>query len=237
MTPRERYVSDMNTRGKIGALALVMSALIMSGCASPPATDPSATTDAMAAPTSSTPTATPTPPPAPGPVTADWTIRPDGLGPIRVGQNFATETTPLLAQRPELQVSDGCVGSSAQGWIKNVANLQDPAPGTGVTGVSAAGFMLGVPLDGDPRGPGTVVLIIPGTAFRTAEGIGAGSTFDEVRAAYPDVAPTEFPYGDVLTLRGPGDARMHFVTGTARDGVIEHIEISTKDRAYPEYCG
>lgn len=74
--------------------------------------------------------------------------------PIRIGQDFATETVAPLAQQPEPTVTDGCIDAAADDWITEVANTQDPMPGTGATGFLVAGLKLGV----RARGPGVTRL-------------------------------------------------------------------------------
>jgi len=168
---------------------VVVSGFLLAGCA---VTEPTPVTDPPAA--SETPTPEPT-----KPALGELVLSPDGLGPLVIG------AAPPVAD-PALDVliydEDYCAdvdgAPSAGKWIPNyepALSEQSPEP-----------FSVYVPED-------AVSQIAIGSAdIVTAEGVGLGSTRDEVIAAYPDAAVTELLGTDLYVVTGE-NGRLVFEVG------------------------
>lgn len=161
---------------------------------------------------SSTPTPMPTAEPVdtPDPVAtppvltspADWVLTPDGLGPVKLGM-------PL--DQAAAEVED--------------AQLACPAV---YTGDDHALWITGA--NGEPTDVVQVVswsMVDATSGPHTAEGIGIGSTIDDVRAAYPD--------GVEVVRQG-----LHIQVGRmffrVESGTVDTVGATTRDIPY-EYCG
>lgn len=167
------------------------------------ATPPTPTISATPTPTR---TATPTPDPmATPPVSASpagWVLRPDGLGPVELGM-------PLEQAAAEVGgMTLACAGAYygfdsslwIAGWQTDVVNSVE-----------------WYARDGGTVGP------------RTAEGIGIGSTIDEVRAAYPDGV-------DVNRQRPNIQAGKLFFQLNTDSGLVDGVGVTNTDVPW-EYCG
>lgn len=189
------------------AVAVVVSISVAVWLAPRPqqATPPTPTTSATPTPTLTpdpivTPDPVATPPVAASP--ADWVLSPDGLGPVKLGM-------PL--DQAAAEVGD--------------AQLACPAV---YTGDDHALWITGA--NGEPTDAVQVVAWARANATagpRTAEGIGIGSTIDDVRAAYPDSVEVNRQGLHIQV------GRMFF---RVESGTVDTVGATTRDIPY-EYCG
>lgn len=187
------------------AVAVVVSISVAVWLAPGPqqATPPTPTASATATPTP-TPTSTPdpvaTPPGSTSP--ADWVLSPDGLGPVTLG--MLLEQAAAEVGGMELACTGAYYGFDNSLWI---ASRQ-----TGV--VNSVAWQA--------RAVGTL-------GPRTAEGIGIGSTIDEVRAAYPDGV-------DVSRQRPNIQVGTLFFQLDTDSGLVDGVGVTNTDIPW-EYCG
>jgi len=165
------------SRSRSFVIALAALAVVsLAACAeSTPAAEPSS---------SSTPAATPTPEPT-QPALAELVLSPAGLGPLVVGAPVPVEDETVAVVRYD---PEGCVSDS--GEVR--AGIWRPAyteerPFDVVTAELAQ--------------DGAIDRILVLQPFvRTAEGIGIGSTLDELRAAYPAIVGVDDGLTSLYTL-------------------------------------
>lgn len=194
--------------------------------------DPTPTRTPDGAPVVDSPPPTPTPTSTRRPFALDdpgtWTISGTEVGPIALGGAYDAETDDLVAA----YVHSPCYA------------LWDPREPSGPNGESPSLFIV-------PDGSGGITGVdiagpsSPGAAPTTAEGLGLGSTLDELRAAYPDLRYTLFdvvdpdpadenPYGVWTTTIDGGHVSFHVTATTPVDG----IWVSTQHATPPtEFCG
>lgn len=214
----------MGVQQRVAAIVMATAiALTASGCVGetpPPSPGPtvSSTPTRTSAPTTSaTSTATPTPTPeADAYDPADmstWDITYSGIGPV-------------LLDRPVAEV------------LGEVPTGQEPCrPGI------ASFFDGGVVAVGGGSDPALVVVAVtgPSTSLDLTEkpstdaGIAAGSTFDELLAAYPDAEQFDDANGRPGYRLTDGTSWIHF---TSLDGrTINIIDVSRTELSLKEYCG
>lgn len=144
--------------------AIAIAVVVVTGQrgATPPTT-PSAIETPSPSPSVS-PSASPTPSPTPSAADpadpSTWVVTQEGMGPFRLGASFADASA--LVPNGQSACTGVTYGFDNALWVAEGNNT----PGT----------VQMVLWDGGQGGPGPV----------TAEGIGIGSSADEVRAAYPD---------------------------------------------------
>lgn len=201
---------------------LVASALALTGCATDAGpSGPSGTATTSPPTASSTPTSTPSPTQAaadPADVTT-WTVSAQGIGPARLGEAFSDVTAAL----PAWTVVPGCSWTAALSSVDQqvsayFARNSDDAEGDVTTVTFEALADSVTPADGP----------------RTAEGIGLGSTRDEVMAAYP-AAVSQKPTiadGELLRVRTQGSAAMYF---EIREGATTVSAVTVTVRPEPPY--
>jgi hypothetical protein len=201
---------------------LLLSAAALSACATQgePASTPSGSPSASAEPT---PTPTPTPTPA-ATVDSDdpstWVITDDGMGPIALGDPFPD----ALGLMPQGTTNDTerCAWTAwwsapDRSYQVYAARASDAAEDGPVIDVNAASWSDPAAADGP----------------RTAEGVGIGSTVDEVRAAYPDAIETPDAVDPSIVHLRVG--RIFF--DYRETPVIVSVTVTTADAPPYEVCG
>ena len=209
-------------RRGVALIGAVLMTAALAGCASEsgpsgdttPPTSASATPDATPTPTGgSTPTADP------DDITT-WTVSETGMGPIELDAAF----DEAQAAVPAWTVPEAC------SWT---AYWNDP------DGAVTAYFAE----DGEQAGGVTTIdvaaltdSVAPEDAPRTPEGIGLGSTLDEVRAAYPDATEQNATIGDAMLLR-VGEQGTIFFTFPSGSDVVSAVTVTSRDEPPYEVCG
>lgn len=215
----KRNAARLRGTAMVGA---ALMAVVLTGCASdstaPGGTpEPSRTSAAPAESATPTYTATPT---ADAGDPAGWTVSETGVGPIELGAGFEE----ARAEVPAWTVEDAC------SWT---AFWNDP-DGT-VTAYFAEDSEA-------PDGVATIDVsaltdaVVPEDAPRTAEGIGLGSTSDQVHAAYPDAVEQTATVGDATLLR-VGEPGTIFFTFQAGSDVVSAVTVTSRDEPPYEVCG
>jgi hypothetical protein len=175
-----------------------------------------------------TPTVTPTPTPTPTPTETQtpgidlsapqtWIIGDGTVGPLALGQPRADAADYMVAFTTEPYQCDVDVYSSTSSRMNVVLSSEDD-------GTNVAMILINSSLD--PAAPSP----------RTAEGIGLGSTVDEILAAYPDIQrpdPQRYP---TYSLPQPDGAWINFSVAVDTQTVIG-ITVMYTDYPPPEYCG
>ena len=192
--------------------SLAITALLLAGCSvqAQPETAPSESpsTESTPAPTAS---------PADPDDAASWTISCEGIGPVTWGQSsdgarasLAGFTEKPVEQCPELLVFESET-------LPNVWLVLD-AGGITVDQVVVTADSA----DAISESP------------ETGEGIGVGSTVDEVMAAYPDAEVAEEPVADTRYSVTDGTGWINIVV---RDGVVHEIVVRDEAAVSYEVCG
>jgi hypothetical protein len=196
--------------------------------AAPPASpSPTATSEATPAPPTQTPTpsAVPSTTPSDSPAAPDpadpstWLIDFDGIGPITIGGSIAAAEPTVLASYSDA-TQEACPSIAAFDSDQFTRILAPTAQDLDtVLGVHAV----------EVSGP------VPLKPPFTAEGIGVGSTSDELRAAYPGI-PQTGEYGAGIDY-GLSDGTGRWIVFNVREDRVSAIGVGTSDRTPTEYCG
>ncbi|WP_194422228.1 hypothetical protein [Microbacterium abyssi] len=211
------------SRRRTGPIVVAaLGALMLAGCAtaspapeaSTPAPEPSATSaDPDPSPTSEPPVDLEDP--------STWVVTETGIGPIETGGDFAA----TLAELPDTWMNDeNC--SWAAWW-----NAEDESYNMN--------FVRGTESEEEPivlASASAADPVTPGVGPRTEEGLGIGSTKDEVRAQYPDAAEGEAPIGEGTWLSVPGDGTMIFFEYYTGDQA-NAVTVTTLEEPPYEVCG
>jgi hypothetical protein len=199
-----------------------LGVLLLAGCATT-APDSEATTGPAPSPTASEPAPAPSgsEPPADPNDPSTWLVTERGIGPIETGGDF--EAT--LVELPDSWNNDeNC--SWAAWW-----NAEDDSyTMTFVRGTESedAPIVLASASAADP--------VTAGVGPRTEEGLGIGSTKDEVLAQYPDASEGDAPIGEGTWLSVPADgATMFFEYYTADEA--NAVTVTTLEQPPYETCG
>lgn len=233
---RSEGITRARTAAAIAAL-LLGGSLALAGCATSAEegaqteTTSSAEPTAVAtttAPTAPSPTAEPSEPaPTQAPSSDDpaaWVVSGAGVGPLVLGQDFATLAGDLAsgwtigcgagAPAPEAAVISYS-GSDALSIFAAAGFDQSGAPNTALSQVSFTGTA--------------------GASPATAEGIGIGSTLAEAQAAYPDAQSTMLSnYAAALRVPAAGGT-MYF--GADNNETITGVTVTVLERPMSEFCG
>ncbi|MFF2053565.1 hypothetical protein ACFVU2_18325 [Leifsonia sp. NPDC058194] len=151
---------------------------------------------------------------------ATWTIGFDGVGPLVLGTPSAAQHDVLAAFEPEV-AADGC----GLDFVSTPSGLRIG------TGESAADGVTSIVLDSD-------VAVAVGAAPRTADGIGLGSTVDELVTAHPEARKTSGMGEGLITYAITDASGRSIVFGAWRtDPAIVTIQVGADDRITTEGCG
>ncbi|MFF1572617.1 hypothetical protein ACFVWR_07720 [Leifsonia sp. NPDC058292] len=183
-------------------------------------------TETPTAPPVSTPTATPTPTPTPIPAAtgspvdpsdpSTWIIDFDGVGPVTLGSSFDAQRQ-LLPAFTDVTYSI-CSAAYLDLQAPNELSFLFIRPGDGsdvTAGIAIGSFE--ATRDSGPYTP------------RTMEGIGLGSTEQELKAAYPDIQQTG-TYGDgaITVFYGITDGNGGWIVFRVIDGRVNDIQIANE---------
>ncbi|CAH0186218.1 MULTISPECIES: hypothetical protein [unclassified Microbacterium] len=213
----------MSRRTAGPVILAALSALLLAGCASA-TTDPGATSNPTPTSTVGEPSSEPSPIPEPSldpDDPATWPVTAAGIGPIETGGDFQ-ET---LAELPDSWNNDeNC--SWAAWW-----NADDNS--------YSMSFVRGTESDDAPIVLASASAADPVTAGvgpRTEEGLGIGSTKDEVLAQYPDASEGDAPIGDGTWLSVPTDGATMFFEYYTGDQA-NAVTVTTLEAPPYETCG
>jgi hypothetical protein len=217
------------------AVAAAVGVLLLAGCtnaneltdagssptrsASPSAT-PAATAPLASASPAPTPSATPTAPPVDIDDPNTWTIEFTTLGPLTRGTP-ASEATPSMTAFTTV-VQEGCT------WITGYDKPEFPSIWLVATQESEVSAQIVL------QKWGGAAPVAPNSP-RTLEGIGIGSTDDELTTAYPTISVVEGTYGPHYSLTDGAGNYLNF--DITDEGLIDTIVLDTKPDMAGEYCG
>lgn len=210
----------MSRRRTAFMMAAAFGALMLAGCATASPAPEATTTEPVPSPTSSAPSPT-SEPPVDLEDPSTWTVTETGIGPIETGGDF----TATLSELPESWTNDDNCSWTA--WW----NAEDQS--------YSMNFVRGTESDDAPivlASASAADPVTPGVGPRTTEGLGIGSTRDEVRAQYPDAAEGEAPIGDGTWLSVAGDGPtifFEYYTGDQANAVT----VTTLEQPPYEVCG
>jgi len=202
-----------------GALAATALALALTGC-TPAKPTPGFVEVTPGLSTSASPTADAETVAADPAQPSTWTIGFDGVGPLVLGTPSTEQHDVLAAFEPEV-AADGC----GLDFVSTPSGLRVGTAESAADGVTSIVLNVDVPAEASP-GP------------RTANGIGIGSTIDDLVKAYPDAHKTS-GMGEGLITYAVTDASGHsIVFGAWRtDPAITTIQVGTGDQITAEGCG
>jgi len=204
---------------------LILGAILVASLAGCSTTTPGASAPATESPTSSAPVGSSSPTPTDPPVSAEdqdpadpttWVIDDGAVGLISLGDDYV-ETADRLGDG----WTETCEGLTA--WGDPDLNVYFVAGADGaIETITVEGLI------GDPSG-----------GPRTPDGLGLGSTRDEVRAAYPTVEEATPTIGDGTYLRlGVDDSGTggRFFEFPASDDRVSSITLTTRNEPPYEPC-
>jgi len=211
---------------------VAVAVLALSGCAGTSGSDQtedssSAAPAPAAASPSSTPSAIPTADPTAEPVVAvdpaqpsTWTIDFGSIGPVEVGET-REEALASLAAFPQGPL-EGCpapistidLGDGVAIWLTDDTLSELVLMGDALIRGAAPDSVSDGPL--------------------TQEGIGVGSTTEELLAAYPDAQTGQSNSSEVYSL---GNAAGEWINFQAMNAVVVAVVVSNRPTVSGEYCG
>lgn len=212
----------MKNSARIAFVMTTSLTLALAACAPTPAPAPSASESVTPGPSPSSEPTTPVADPAdPG----MWIISEAGIGPIAIGGDFATTLTDL----PDGWSNDAASCSWTASW-----NAEDSSHG-----------LLFVRGGEVPAAPIREISLFTAAETptridgpETAEGLGIGSTADEILAAHPDAeqGAALIGMGSWIRLAGDGEAHVFF---EFREGVTGASSVAVTIGEEPSYevCG
>jgi hypothetical protein len=202
---------------------------------------PSRTVTPSSAPVVDDPTPIPTPTPTAPPYAAadwsTWTVSADGVGPATLGSPAGaddaalragfTPAAPLVDDTGTVIYPYGCPNTDARIW--------EGTGGARVVELTTGGTV------------GTVIIELQGQdgaparqlGPTTGEGVGLGSTLDELRAAYPDLAQTrQGAVGGTLDTTWAIASGDRYIVFQVADGVerVSRVTVSSTSEPVIDYC-
>lgn len=210
----------MSRRRTAFMMSAAFGALMLAGCATASPAPETTTREPVPSPTSSAPSPT-SEPPVDLEDPSTWAVTETGIGPIETGGDFDA----TLSELPESWTNDDNCSWTA--WW----NAEDQS--------YSMNFVRGTESDDAPivlASASAADPVTPGVGPRTTEGLGIGSTRDEVRAQYPDAAEGEAPIGDGTWLSVAGDGAtifFEYYTGDQANAVT----VTTLEEPPYEVCG
>ncbi|MFE6995125.1 hypothetical protein ACFVAE_04150 [Microbacterium sp. NPDC057659] len=214
-------MTGKRTAAMLGAMVL---AATLAGCGSGSWTSPSPSPPASVVSPTPSPIETEHTDADPADVRT-WTITEQGMGPVQLDELFAD----AVAGVPNWTVDQNCTWAAfrndqATGVTVYFARDSEVSDGN-VTTIEAESTTDTVKPDGGPR---------------TADGLGLGSTRDEVLAAHADAAEQKPTIGDGTLLRlgpaGPGQGTIFFSFRAGEDAVTA-VTVTSRDEPPYEVCG
>ncbi|GGD80727.1 hypothetical protein [Microbacterium murale] len=198
-----------------------VSVMPLAGCATAqPAPEPT-TAETSAPSPDPTPTQETDEPDPEDPST--WLVSDEGIGPIETGGDFEATLSALPTSWMNDENCSWTAWWNAQDQSYNVNFARGTTTETDpimVVSASAA----------DP--------VTPGVGPRTEEGLGIGSTEDEILAQYPDAVEGTAPIGEGTWLSVQGDtAKIFFEFYTTSSEQANAVTVTTADQPPYEVCG